>query len=216
MEYLAQIIGEYASFFDQYGNYVMIPVFLLILLIDWKISKSNISNHKKKIVRPILTILAIFLGIFIYLINFSFKPMVETLSTVDKAIGTEMIHFEYLNITTNEIEALNDYKEKIVLLNFWGTYCPPCIKEFPDLKKLEIQYPEDLVVIAISDEDPTIIKQFVSKVTSPSTVGSQKNYQWINPEKFLPMTIIIDQGKIQNRFFGSRTYEEFIEIIRTS
>ncbi len=213
MERIAQLIGENASFFDQYGNYVLIPVFVLIFIMDWRISKSNFSNRGKKIVRPGLTVLAVFLGMLIYLINFSFKPMVAALSTVDGSIGSEMVHFEYLNIATGEIEALKNYDEKIVLLNFWGTYCPPCIREFPDLQKLEEEFSEDLVVIAVSDEDPSKIEPFLSRVESPSIVGSQPNYSWINPEKFLPLTIIIDKGEVRSRFFGSRTYEEFVEII---
>ncbi|WP_299549004.1 redoxin domain-containing protein [Seonamhaeicola sp.] len=213
MERIAKIIGEYASFFDHYGNYVLIPVFVLILIVDWKVSKANVSSGRKKIIRPVLSILAIALGILIYLTNFSFKPIVRSLSKVNEAIGTDMVHFEYLNVATNKIETLETYKGKMVLLNFWGTYCPPCIKEFPDLKALETRYSEDLVVIAISDEDPAKIKQFVSNVSSPSIIGSQKQHSWINPEKFLPLTVIIDKGKVANRFWGRKSYEEFVEII---
>ncbi len=214
LEYLAKIIAEFASFFDQYGNYVLIPVIALIFILEWKISKSNFSNRKKKIIGSFLSISAITLGIFVFLINFPFKPMVKSLSTVDGAIGSEMVHFEYLNIATNEIEVLEKYNEKTVLLNFWGTFCAPCIKEFPDLKRLESEFSEELVVIAVSNEDPEKIKSFISKVPSPSIIGSQKNYEWINPESFLPLTIIIDQGEVKDRFFGSRTYEEFVEIIK--
>lgn len=139
--------------------------------------------------------------------------MIKTLSKVDNAIGTEMVHFEYLNIAKDEVETLNDHKDKIVLLNFWGTYCPPCIKEFPDLKKLEAKFPEDLVVIAISDESPEKIKRFVSRTESPSIIGWKRNYDWINPEKFLPLSIIIDKGEVKKRFFGRKTYEEFLKII---
>ena len=44
-------------------------------------------------------------------------------------------------------------------------------------------------------------------------IFKQLQAEWINPESFLPLTIIIDQGEVKNRFFGSRTYEEFVEII---
>ncbi len=192
---------------------MLIPVIALIFLLEWKISKTNFSNRKKKIIGSFLSISAIALGILVFLINFPFKPMVKSLSTVDGAIGSKMVHFEYLNIATNEIEVLEKYYDRTVLLNFWGTFCSPCIKEFPDLKRLESEFSEDLVVIAISNEAPEKIKRFISKVPGPSIIGSQKNYEWINPESFLPLTIIIDQGEVKDRFFGSRTYEEFVEII---
>ena len=214
MEYIAKIIAEFASFFDQYGNYVLIPAIALILVLEWKISKTNLSNRKKKIIGSFFSISAVALGILVFLINFSFKPMVKSLSTVDGAIGSKMVHFEYLNVATNEIEALEEYNDKTVLLNFWGTFCPPCIKEFPDLKRLESEFSEELVVVAISNEAPEKIARFISKVPSPSIIGSQKNYEWINPESFLPLTIIIDQGEVKDRFFGRRSYEEFVEIIQ--
>ncbi|AXT20370.1 TlpA family protein disulfide reductase [Flavobacteriaceae bacterium AU392] len=213
MEKIVQIIGEYAFFFDHYGNYVLIPLFIVILITDWKVSKLNFSNLKKKILRTSLSISAIILGALIYMTNFSLKPMISSLAKVDNAIGTEMVHFEYLNVANNEIETLEDHNGKIVLLNFWGTFCPPCIKEFPDLKKLETQFSEDLVVIAISDENSEKIKQFILKIESPSIIGMQKNYQWINPEKFLPLSVIIDRGKIKERFFGRKTYKNLVEII---
>lgn len=214
MEKIAQVIAEYAHFFDHYGNYVLIPLFIMIFVVDWKVSKLSFSNPGKKIVRTTLTILAFVVGIFTYLVNFPLKPMVNSLSKVDDAVGEEMVHFEYLNVASGETEALEDYEGKIVLLNFWGTFCPPCIKEFPDLRKLETEFSDDLVVIAISDENPEKIKQFVSRIQSPSIIGWQENYQWINPEKFLPLSIVIDKGQVKSRFFGRKTYEEFVEIIK--
>ena len=44
---------------------------------------------------------------------------------------------------------LNDFKEKYVLLDFWGTWCGPCIKLIPDLKQLQKKY-KDLVIVSIA------------------------------------------------------------------
>lgn len=48
-------------------------------------------------------------------------------------------------------------KDKAVLLNFWGTFCPPCIKELPDLMQLQSAYKEKLQVVIVSmDEDSDV------------------------------------------------------------
>ncbi|WP_422103980.1 TlpA family protein disulfide reductase [Winogradskyella sp.] len=214
MEEITKSIAEYAMFFDHYGNYVLIPVIILVFITDWKVAKSKLSHLKKKVIRTSLTISATVLAILIFLINVSFKPMISSMSKVDQAIGTEMVHFEYLNIDSQHIETLETYKNKIILLNFWGTFCPPCIKEFPDLKRLESEFPEDLVVVAISNEPPEHIEKFITRVPRPSIIGFQENYSWINPEKFLPVTIIIEEGIVKERFLGRKTYEELVAIVK--
>jgi thiol-disulfide isomerase/thioredoxin len=46
----------------------------------------------------------------------------------------------------------NDFKGKIVLVNFWATWCPPCRDEIPDLIKLQAQYKEQLLIIGVSSD----------------------------------------------------------------
>ena len=62
------------------------------------------------------------------------------------------IDFEAKDIEGNVIE-LSKYKGKIVILDFWATWCPPCIKEIPNLKKIYSKYKgEDFEIISIALE----------------------------------------------------------------
>lgn len=57
---------------------------------------------------------------------------------------------------------LHDFKDKVVFLNFWATWCPPCVVEFPQLLQLAERYPDDMVLIALSvDETPENIRIFI-------------------------------------------------------
>lgn len=213
MEKIVKTIAEYPIYFSEYGNYVLIPLLILILMLDWKISKRQLPRKNKITYRILFGALGIVLGTLIFMINFPLKPMINSLSKVDKSIGTNMVDIEYLNVKNGKVESIKNYNDKIVLLNFWATYCAPCLREFPDLKKLEATFPDKLVVIAISNESPGKINEFIVKIESPSIVGSQKKDTWINPENFLPLTVIVKSGIIKERYFGSKSYNEFVEII---
>ena len=60
--------------------------------------------------------------------------------------------------------SLAGLKGRIVLLNFWATWCPPCRKEMPDMEKLYRSYEaKGLTVVAVSDEDRPTVEQFLAK-----------------------------------------------------
>ena len=85
-----------------------------------------------------------------------------------------------LNFTLKDIHgkpfALSDYKGKVVLLDFWATWCPPCRKEIPGYIELYDTYKSrGLVVIGVSmDESPSDVKKFVKqiKMNYPIVMGA--------------------------------------------
>ena len=65
---------------------------------------------------------------------------------------------------------LHDFKGKTVLLNFWATWCTPCIAEFPQFVRLAQSMPDDLVILAVSiDEDPKVIPAFMKRYVPEHT-----------------------------------------------
>jgi cytochrome c biogenesis protein CcmG, thiol:disulfide interchange protein DsbE len=56
-----------------------------------------------------------------------------------------------------------DRKGKVVLIDFWATWCGPCRKAIPELNKLQTQFKDDLVVIGVSDEDADTVTAFTKK-----------------------------------------------------
>lgn len=93
---------------------------------------------------------------------------------------------------------LSDFKGKVIVLNFWASWCPPCVKEFPILLGIINQFPDDAVLIALSsdlddaamlrfiDKHPTLPKNmFVARDQDQSI--THKLYQTFN----LPETLVI-------------------------
>lgn len=75
------------------------------------------------------------------------------------ALNTEQLT---LQTYQNQNIDLDTYKGKVLVINFWQTWCAPCISEMPDLNDMSNQW-EDIVVLAVSDEPLSKIQTFVNK-----------------------------------------------------
>jgi len=104
--------------------------------------------------------------------------------------------------------SIADLKGKVVLVNFWATWCPPCRAEIPDLVKLQEKYRDKLVVLGISeDEDasPQEVKAFGAeqKMNYPIVMLTPELSKIFKGVSALPTTFVIDpEGKIRQRHVG--------------
>ena len=113
--------------------------------------------------------------------------------------------------TKGKTHRLADYKGKWVLVNFWATWCPPCLEEMPDLQTLH-ETRKDLVVVGIAMEyrDPNYVKQFADDllVTFPIVLGDSKIAAQIGKVPGLPTTYLYDPtGKLAAYNVGALTRE---------
>jgi thiol-disulfide isomerase/thioredoxin len=113
--------------------------------------------------------------------------------------------------TKGKTHRLADYKGKWVLVNFWATWCPPCLEEMPDLQKLH-ETRKDLAVIGIAMEyrDPDYVKQFADDllVSFPIVLGDNKIAAQIGRVPGLPTTYLYDPtGKLVAQNVGALTRE---------
>ena len=114
----------------------------------------------------------------------------------------------------NRLIRLSDYRGKVVLLNFWGTWCPPCRAEIPELIKLQREYGErGLRVLGINypPEERTVVHEFAQsmKINYPILIGiSEMAVAYEAGTGELPVTIIIDrEGMIRQRIHLSIALE---------
>jgi peroxiredoxin len=110
-----------------------------------------------------------------------------------------------------KLHKLSDYRGKVVFLNFWATWCPPCREEIPSMERLnEVLGSKDFVMLAINtDENIKDLESFVKEHPHNFTVLSDadgKIQQLYKVIKF-PETFVIDrQGRIVEHIVGARDW----------
>ena len=112
---------------------------------------------------------------------------------------------------------LKDLRGKVVLVNFWATWCPPCRKEMPDLQTLYRQFNDQgLVILAISDEDAATVKPFIAKqkVTYPILLDPGRKVHELFEVVGIPKTFIYDRdGNLVAQSIDMRTRKQFLEML---
>jgi thiol-disulfide isomerase/thioredoxin len=115
---------------------------------------------------------------------------------------------------------LSNYQGKVVLINFWATWCPPCRAEMPDLVKLQREHrKQGLQIIGITypPEKKDRVRRFARsiKVNYPIILGTRQIKARFSSDETLPLTIVIDRdGKITDIISGILLRKEFDEKIK--
>jgi thiol-disulfide isomerase/thioredoxin len=122
---------------------------------------------------------------------------------------------------TNGVDVnLASFKGKVILVNFWATWCGPCRAEVPDLVALQTEHREDLVVLGILVQDTwdEKVQAFAAefKVNYPLLDASRRTdvEEAFGPMWGLPTTFIVDrEGRIAKKRTGISTKEQFAQEI---
>lgn len=150
-----------------------------------------------------------------------------------QSLNVEIEDFELLDLEGNKVK-LSDYKDKIVLLNFWATWCPPCKAEMPYMQQIHDQY-EDVAILAVNSTSTELrgstdsnkaknkVVEFINQegYTFPILLDADDEvittYNAIFPIMGIPTTFIIDKtGTIRyvrpGPFIDRQHIEQFIKL----
>ena len=117
----------------------------------------------------------------------------------------------FARVTDGEPSRLAEHRGKVVLVNLWATWCPPCREEMPDLDRLQQEYADEgLVVLQISDESQDVITRYLESNPMTTEHGFLEAFPW--PDYGRPTSFVVDrEGVVRSAFSGKRSYETFEE-----
>ena len=140
-----------------------------------------------------------YLVLFIYLISFSCSYSIEPTDIKNLIIHKEKKKIEKVEFfnSKNKKVILNDYNSKLIIANFWATWCAPCKEEMPHLDKLKSKFQDiEILPINIADEDLKKSEIFFKELNINnleifygSSIGLAKEFKL----RGIPTTILIDK-----------------------
>ena len=145
----------------------------------------------------------------------------QAASRVEDMLGQRRPDFE-LDDMNGGIVSASDFDGKVLLLNFWATWCKPCTEEMPMLSRLQENYAGNGVqVLGIALDDPQKAREFASKlaVRYPILVGTVDTIlagrQYGNRDGMLPYSVLVDtEGIVRWAYLGALDQEELETQIR--
>ena len=133
-------------------------------------------------------------------------PMPPTTS----ASGDASVNAQSFTLMDDRQVKLSDYQGKVVVLDFWATYCPPCLEEVPHLDALQRRFgPQGLQVIGLNvggPDDRPKIPEFVERLKINYPLGfpePEMTDLYMGGDSRIPQTIVFDRkGRVVKHFVG--------------
>ena len=127
-------------------------------------------------------------------------------------VGDEAPPFSLMSDAGQAIQ-LTDFRGKFVILNFWATWCPPCVEEMPSLERFHDRFAaRGVVVLGVSvDEDRSAYQQFLQKtgVQFPTARDPERNVSRLYGTFKYPETYFIDRtGKVVQKVIGPANWTD--------
>ncbi len=144
--------------------------------------------------------------------------------TREQIAAGESFPFEFSLTTYDDAQtvSLEDQKGKVVIVDFWGTWCGPCKMEIPHFIKLQDKYPDELAIVGINYENGTDeqakqqIATFVQDmgINYPCVIGDDETQARVPDLAGFPTTLFIDRtGKVRLKVVGLTPYEKLEAIV---
>ncbi len=136
--------------------------------------------------------------------------------------GTQVKNFTLKDLSGKSV-SLDQYKGKVVVLNFWATWCPPCRQEMPEFNELSKEFAKSgqAVLLAVNMTDgqrdtPAKVAAFVkdNKYTMPVLLDTEQSLAEYFSIRYIPSTFVINaQGKVTGQIQGGTTKAAVMKLV---
>ena len=176
-------------------------------------------NSKSNILLFIMTgglIMGLLISLFIIREELVRELLAERGSRWVPEIGSTVSDFELINLQGQTVK-FSEFHDSTVIINFWGTWCPPCKEEMPLLQKMYEKYSPGLVVLGVNVQDsPEQVRQFVneSQIIFPILLDEEASVAEQFNVRAFPTTFIVDsRGILRVQHIGLLFEDIFIEYL---
>lgn len=144
------------------------------------------------------------------------RPLFTSSARLEWRIGEVVPDTRFRRVADGGEQTLSDLRGKVVLVNLWATWCPPCRAELPVLNRLqEYHRANGLVVLTLSDEERAGVAPVLAKLAPGTLNGYVESFGWLDIRKFRPFSLVIDRdGVLRDFVFGSQDYSVFDRKVR--
>ena len=143
------------------------------------------------------------------------RPMLDQVRAMGRTVGRPAGDLAFRAVADDQPHRLSDLNGKVVLVNLWATWCPPCRRELPDIDRLQRDYAgRGLVVVTLSNED----RERLLKFSQEHPLGTLNVYAtdlgWLDVGG-RPVSMLIDRdGVVRECLIGARTYSDFERTVK--
>jgi len=163
------------------------------------------------------TLLILFAGV----LALSGGILSHRLSTTAVPDALPAIEFSFPDSTGTQ-RNINEWQGKILIINFWATWCPPCLKEIPEFIKIQDEFADkNLQFIGIAIDEKSAVEEYLETIhiNYPILIAGDEGIalsrQLGNIVNAVPFTLIVNpKGQVIHRQPGELSREQIIETIR--
>jgi len=122
-----------------------------------------------------------------------------------------------VRLLDNETFTLSDHRDKVVVLDFWATWCGPCVEKMPTIQTLSEKYEDRAIFVGMNvAEDISLVRDFISRTGFAYHIGLDENsdiFMNLYPSIAIPYLVIINRDGIITHIFtgGSDSMYELID-----
>ena len=159
------------------------------------------KNKEKDFNYPMAVFIFVAVTVLVIILSLTLNDWAfEFSNQVDIASGTPAPDFTFPGLDEKMV-SLSDYRGKVVLVNIWATWCPPCVEEMPSMEKLYRKFKgQNFEILAVSIDEPGLeaVAPFMKKsnLTFPALIDSEGTIKAVYGVTGIPESFIVDKQGI--------------------